>query len=314
MSVGFAINHDMKKIVIIIEYFGEAWPEWIELFFLSCRKNPSINWLIHTDCPCDQYSYPNITFSKMTWESYKRHISDRLQITFNPNNNYKLCDIRPALGFVWEKDIASYDFYGYGDIDLIYGNLRAFLTNSVLQYNVISTHEWCFSGHLSLFKNESWIRNSFRDFSNWRQIFESQTHFRFDEDYYFRVFVKPNRFSKSHFSLIIRLLDLINPLRAKYRKLYMKEQFTTPLVPGLWEELPVKHSHTWFWRDGAITNKDNGSREFMYLHFMNFASARYMDSSYGEYAPWSSLKSVVNLNQFEAEKGFCISLDGFSKF
>jgi hypothetical protein len=301
----------MKKIIIIIDYFGGSWPEWIDLYFLSCQWNPSVSWLIHTDCPCDKYQYSNIVFSQMSWEEYKCRVSERLQIKFNPKNNYKLCDIRPALGYIWEGEIEGYDFYGYGDLDVIYGNLRKFLSSEVLKHNVVSTHEWCFSGHLSLFKNECWMRNSFRKLSNWRIVFEDQSHYRFDEDYYFRVFIKPNRFTRRYLRALIRIVDLINPTRVKYRKIYLKEQYSTPLVPGLWREMPVKHSDTWFWRDGCITNEDNGAREFMYLHFMNFVSARYMDTEYGLTPPWAGLKKIVNLSTLEAEKGFSIGLNGF---
>ncbi|WP_039915386.1 DUF6625 family protein [Cellvibrio mixtus] len=302
----------MKKIIIIIEYFGGEWPEWINLYFLSCARNPSITWLIHTDCAHDQYQYSNIIFSKMSWDAYKAHVSERLKINFNPENKYKLCDIRPALGYIWEDEIAGYDFYGYGDVDVIYGNLQKFLTDAVLKHNVISTHEWCFSGHLSLFKNERWIRSSFRQLSAWKMVFESPLHFRFDEDYYFRAFLRPNRFTKKYFRFFIWITDLLNPFRIKYRNVYLQEQFSTPLVPGLWHGQSIKHSETWYWKDGIITNKDNGEHEFMYLHFMNYTSARYMDALYGTIAPWSSLEKIIKISYSEAENGFTIGLDGFN--
>lgn len=304
----------MKKIIIMIDYFGEAWPEWIDLFFLSCSRNPTITWLIHTDCSCDEFSYPNVIFSKMSWVEYKAIVSRRLGVNFNPEHKYKICDLRPALGCVWEDEITDYDFYGYGDIDVIYGDIRRFYTDEILKNNVISTHEWCFSGHLSLFKNKKWVRNAFRQLPNWREVIESKDHHRFDEDHYFRVFMKPNRFTPKRKIGLTKLLDLVNPFRIKYRKIYLREQYTTPLVWGLWRGADVKHSEEWYWKEGKITNRDNGDREFIYLHFMNFASARYMDAKYGVEAPWKKLNRIVNVDIDRLEDGFCIGLNGITPY
>lgn len=300
----------MKKIIIVIDYFGEVWPEWIEIFLFSCAKNSTITWLIHTDCPCNNFAYPNIIFSKMSWAEYKKHVCSRLGINFNPDKKYKICDLKPALGYVWEDEIFGYDFYGYGDIDVIYGDIRNFYTDAILKHNVISTHEWCFSGHLSLFKNKNWIRNAFRKLDNWREILESTEDYRFDEDYYYRVFVKPNRFTPENQKLLVKLLDIANPFRIKYRKIYLKEQFTTPLVWGLWSGAAVKHSDEWYWKNGKLTNKDNIGIEFIYLHFMNFSGARYMDAKYGIEAPWKKLDKIVSIDLEKLSDGFCVDLTG----
>lgn len=35
----------------------------------------------------------------------------------------KLCDLRPIYGEIFRKYLVGYDYWGYGDIDVIYGNL-----------------------------------------------------------------------------------------------------------------------------------------------------------------------------------------------
>jgi len=39
----------MKKICLIIPYFGK-WPSWMPYYFKSCEFNPTITWLLFTDC------------------------------------------------------------------------------------------------------------------------------------------------------------------------------------------------------------------------------------------------------------------------
>lgn len=54
-------------------------------------------------------------------------------------NSYKLCDFKPTYGLIFSEYIAKYDFWGMGDIDVIYGNIRDFITEDVLNNNDIIT-------------------------------------------------------------------------------------------------------------------------------------------------------------------------------
>ncbi|MEO1131626.1 MAG: DUF6625 family protein, partial [Cyanobacteria bacterium J06639_1] len=38
------------KIALIVVWFGQ-WPIWFPAFLRSCELNPSVDWLIFTDCP-----------------------------------------------------------------------------------------------------------------------------------------------------------------------------------------------------------------------------------------------------------------------
>lgn len=302
----------MNSIIIIIDYFGEKIPEWFDFFLESCRWNPSIDWLIHTDCDIDSILPDNVKIEKMEWASYTKHISEKLNINFQTDSKYKICDIRPAFGVIWSEEIENYDFFGYSDIDVIYGDIRKFYTTDVLNNNnILSTHEWCFSGHLCLLRNSDWIVKAYTRVNNWKKLFEINENIRFDEDYFFRAFLRPNRFDNPKLHWLIWLFDRANPLNWKYRlRIYMKEQYTTPLVPSLWRNTEVKHSDLWFWKDGKITN-DTNNREFIYLHFMNFKNARYMDVSYGVHAPWDKLSLIVNVEKDKIKNGFSIGLNGF---
>lgn len=271
-----------------------------------------MNWLIHTDCSIGGNIPANVKIENIGWESYIKIVSEKLGVKFNPQEKYKICDIRPAFGVIWADEIKSFDFFGYGDLDVIYGNIRNFYTAEVLESNVISSHEWCFSGHLLLLKNEEWIVHAFKKIKGWRALFEMGHNIRFDEDFFFRAFLRPNRFDNRGFKWLIWLVDRVNPFRSKYRKgIYMKEQYTTPLVPMLWAGLEVNHSCLWFWQAGKITNDTNGNREFIYIHFMNFKNSRYMDASFGANAPWSTLKKVIKVEADQVSDGFSIGLKGF---
>jgi hypothetical protein len=303
----------MKSVLIIIDYFGTEFPEWIDLFFESCRWNPTIDWLIHADCETNADIPKNVTIRQIEWGDYMRLVSVKLGINFQPSSSYKICDIRPALGIIWDKDVEGYDFFGYGDVDVIYGNIRYFFNDEILEnHNVFSTHEWGISGHLCLMRNVPWIKHAYSRVKGWQRLFEMPDYTHFDEGHFFRAFFQLDTYSNRRFPLLHWIVDWLNPSNLKYRRgAYMKEQFTTPLVPALWCGMDVQHSHLWFWQDGRVTNDTNDDREFIYLHFMNFKNARHMDASFGAVAPWSKLTHLVGVEKSEIGAGFSIGLSGF---
>ena len=111
-----------SSIILLIPYFGR-WPEWFEYFLKSCTKNPTIHWLFYTDCALPEKAPANITFKEIKFDEYKKLVSERLGICFSPDNPYKLCDLKPALGYIHEHEIKAYDFWGVSDRDLVYGDL-----------------------------------------------------------------------------------------------------------------------------------------------------------------------------------------------
>lgn len=297
----------MKSIIIIIDYFGNNWPEWFPIFLESCRYNSTIKWLFHTDCDYKSFDVENVEFKYISKEDYVKVVNDKLSINFPLNKSYKLCDIRPTYGELYEEEIKGYDFYGFGDIDVIYGNIRKFYTDKVLENNVLSTHDWCISGHLCLLRNVKWLRKAFRKIKNWREYIENPKSQRFDEDVFVHVFKDPGIYPrKTKFGR-----DYWNPFQIKYHtKLYFKEQYSTPLTPITWIDKSWEHPKVWYWRDGKITNELDGDIEFMYLHFMNYRYARWMDSKYGKKGFWQDLDQIVHVRPEEITKGIRIDPTG----
>lgn len=99
----------MKSIVIIIDYFG-TFPKFFPFFLESCRWNPTINWIIHTDCAYIGNIPENVELKIIPWQDYKDYVSIKLGIHFNPDVAYKICDLKPAYGDLWNHEIINYDF------------------------------------------------------------------------------------------------------------------------------------------------------------------------------------------------------------
>ncbi len=293
----------MKSILIIIDYFGK-WPEWMPIFLASCEANPTVNWLIHTDCSIPEKHPENVSFSAISLSDYYRRVSRILGINFNPPNTYKLCDLEPFYGILYSKEIKRFDYYGYGDIDVVYGNIRHFYTDEVLRHNVVSTHDYFVSGHLALFKNIRRTRKAFRLLPKWKERLEDPNYVSLNEFGLTEIFKRPeivSRETRNRMPLMSVCFELwfdLTRLRHAlcWRNNYLVEQYTTPFIHITWHDGTMNHPDTWYWQNGRLTNGKDGDREFIYLHFMNFKYPRYMHPVFGTVAPWKNLPRLLNFD------------------
>lgn len=146
----------MTSIIYIIPFFGKfpsLFPIWLE----SCRRNHTVNWLIFTD---DQtpYDYPkNVQVVYCTFEEIKIMIQKSFSFHVDLDTPYKLCDFKVAYGLIFKDYIKNFDFWGFCDIDLIWGNIRSFFTENLLTtYDKIG-----YQGHSTLFRNTENINHLF---------------------------------------------------------------------------------------------------------------------------------------------------------
>lgn len=250
------------SICLVMPYFGR-WPFWMPFFLQSCRLNPSINWLFYTDCAPLDNCPENVRVVTMSFADYCHHVSSRLGIDFRPTQAYKLCDIRPAFGLIHEGDLQGYDFWGFGDIDLIYGDLRAYFTSERLQrHDLYSTHARRVSGHLCLIRNSPRMRDAFKRIPNWQSRFCDPQHQALDEGAFTRLFLR----NKNLPELLQKLLGtLLNPW---YRRSEFVEAYSTPYARIDWHDGSRNFPQKWYWRAGKLTNDQDGLREFPYFHFI----------------------------------------------
>lgn len=284
------------RIVFVIPYFG-SWPLWMPFFLESCRRNKNIDWLLFSDCGTPENLPANVKITPISFKGYCQFVSKRLGIDFAPVATYKLCDIKPALGYIHAGDIEGYDFWAFGDIDLVYGDLRAYFTAARLsRFDVLSTHERRISGHLCLLRNIVSTRELFMKVDNWQQRFTDKKHRSFDEKAFSRIFIKRKNFPK----LLFNLLGKLNPWK---RRSEFSEAFSTPGGSIKWHDGSDGFPRRWYWRDGCLTNDRDGDRSFPYFHFWCWKGARW--PNFRESAP-QYIRRLVN------EADWVIDNTGFS--
>ncbi|MBP5120108.1 hypothetical protein HUS85_30200, partial [Pseudomonas protegens] len=205
---------------------------------------------------------PNVKLESMSFAEYCALVSRRLEIDFAPNAAYKLCDIRPAMGYIHIDRLEGYDFWAFGDIDLVYGDLRAYFTPDRLAgYDLFSTHERRVAGHLCLIRNTARKRELFRQIKDWQKRFTDLQHHALDEGAFSRIFLWRKNFPEPLFKLVGKF----NPWR---RRSEFTEAFSTPGGVIKWHDGSRDFPTRWYWKDGRLTNDRDGDRSFPYFHFV----------------------------------------------
>lgn len=129
----------------------------------------------------------------MTLTEFNQLAGKQLDLELSIRNPYKLCDLKPAYGLIFHDYLKDYDFWGYGDIDLIYGRIFDFISDKKLnEYDIISNHSDFIAGHFCLLRNKPEITRLFMKGGYYKKAFLQSNYTGFDEQILdFKVFTNP---------------------------------------------------------------------------------------------------------------------------
>lgn len=142
----------------------------------SAELNPSIDFLIPTDQ--DIVAPPinvKVINTKLTFieDLAKKYVWEGSIISIP----YKMCDYKVAYGEMFQDYIKEYDFWGHCDADMIFGDIRKYVTDDILEkYDRLGV-----DGFFSLFRNTPEINSIYRKAGDIKLIFTDQKPFGFDE-------------------------------------------------------------------------------------------------------------------------------------
>jgi hypothetical protein len=173
---------DLTSIAVLTCWYGD-YPWYLPYFIHSCIHNPTVDFYIITDNIEIIPNKPdNVKIVYKTLAEIKKTASDKLGFEVSIDFAYKLCDIKPAYGFIFPEIIQDYDFWGHGDLDVVYGNIRDFMTEEVLEnHDVISTRHDYITGTFCLFRNIEVTNTLFMQSRDYQHIFSSKEYLGFDE-------------------------------------------------------------------------------------------------------------------------------------
>lgn len=267
------------KARIIIPWFG-PFPAWIDAFLTSCAPVSEVDWLILHDAPAPARVPKNVTFSLLSWQAYRKLFREKCAIDLPPQPNYKMCDAKVFLGTVFEEELEDYDYFGWGDLDLVYGELDSFLEPLMGKHSVISFHRDLLSNHFVLFRNTAEMRGLYRKVPEYKAKMAMPDYAELDD---------------THLTLIAQALP----------DAWFAESYTTPFVNWTpWADGTYNFPVRWEWHGGRLINDLDRGYTFPYFHFMVWKGGQrdyYLASGNWEKLPPEALKVTYGTSAFSLD-------------
>lgn len=281
------------RYIILVPYFGH-WPFWMDFFLVSMSRNPAFQWRFYTDCGVPAGAPANAEFVECSFPDYCTRVSDALGIDFQPEGPYKLCDIKPAYGYIHRAEIAQYDYWGFGDIDVVWGDIKAFISDEMRQHKLLSFHKRRVSGHLCLLQNDEFTREAFKQVAGWQDTFQQPGHTAFDEKDFSELFMR-------HKDWPDWLRSLVYFHNSYMRSASFNEAYSTSFGRVPWVDGGFNFPDRWLWRDGKLSCDKPGDRVYPYLHFIEWKKL------------WAQRdeRELVHGDLSRIAEGFEITVDGF---
>jgi len=146
------------RAVLIVVYFGSL-PHWFPLFVRQCANNAWLTVKLVTDVR--EFPVPCPSNLQMV-DSSLSHVAERLKaltgLRVALDRAYKLCDIRPLYAELFAELVEGFDWWGWGDLDVLYGDLsEALWPGLVGPYAMVMTQ-----GSLCLNRNTPFLKQLYK--------------------------------------------------------------------------------------------------------------------------------------------------------
>lgn len=254
---------DNFKVVFIIPYYGKL-PIYFNNWRFTALRNKQFDFLFFTDIE-EIKEEDNIHVVNMSFKQIREFIQSKFDFPIELNSSYKLCDFRPAFGYIFSEYIENYVFWGHCDIDILLGDLSKFITPELLhQYDKLLEH-----GHMTIYRNTEQINSVFMSDGyfpeiNYREVFSSVESYWFDE--FFGMMLKSRR-ENIHTYLNPEILIDLNPRTYRFESVLTDHG-----------ELIIEWNKGHFY---IYSLRDHNKWEVAYVHFQK-RSMRYMKNLFAK--------------------------------
>ena len=116
-----------KRAAIVIVHFG-ALPKWFSVWLHTAKLNSGIDFHLFQDATEERQDV-NIFYHNMSIMDYNDLplLKAERCVLKNP---YKVCDFRPLIAEMFPAVVGPYQYWGWGDLDVIYGDILSVIGKS----------------------------------------------------------------------------------------------------------------------------------------------------------------------------------------
>jgi hypothetical protein len=238
------------SIAIVVTYFGGA-PPWLPAFFRSCETNADVHWLLCADFDAAFPTPSNVAIKRTDLREFNDRSSSAVgaAIDIDEMSLRKVCDFKPVYGLMFADHLRGFDWWAYSDLDVVWGDVRRFVTDDLLRTHIIvSPRQRKLGGHGTFLRNTSETNRTFEMIPNVVDQLRHSLYLRLDENV-----------------LTNCLRERIAQSSFKARpKIYWDDEMT---ISAAYQKALAQGDRQWrfLWRNGRAFDAEG--REVMYLHF-----------------------------------------------
>lgn len=161
----------MKDIALVLPYYGKLPPYFN--FFLRSLEGKRLDVLFFSDLVVEKYP-ANFKPIKMSLDEFKTLTERKLGVSVRIESSRRLCDFKPMYGKIFEDYLKGYDYWAFGDCDLVYGEkFNEDLADALSEDCDLFSLQDCFcSGPFCMIKNENRMNCLFAVADNLQEVFE----------------------------------------------------------------------------------------------------------------------------------------------
>jgi len=245
------------KALLIIPYFGSFGP-WVPLYLHSLANQTTLDLLLLTDTAPPALP-PQVRRVEMTFDQLRERAAARLSTEVSLHRNRNICDLRPAYGLIFEEFVRGYEYWGFGDEDVLYGDVDGMLGPHLDgTVDIVSPGMNGKSGHLTLVRNAPRTNELAMRDPAFKEVLASREHWAYDETSW-----RHGPESSSFYALV--------KAAAARGELTMHQ--------GLARRVNVPAPGRWYVHDGRHLREDGGT-ELLYYHWgrMRHLNVRWPDA------------------------------------
>lgn len=138
----------MRSIGVFTVWMGSL-PDYFEVWMKTVGENPTVTFNLITDQSMRNDIPDNIKWINMSFDEVKKKLQELFDFKIELKYPYKLCDYKPIFAKAFFEYAKEFDFVGYCDIDVAFGDIRRFITDSMLENN----ERILDAGHFCIYRN-----------------------------------------------------------------------------------------------------------------------------------------------------------------
>ncbi len=190
-----------------------------------------------------------------------RRVSSTTGVKVEIGSPTKICDFKPAFGQIFRDYLNTFEFWGYCDLDVVWGDLSYLVKDNILaKYDIVSVRgDQFLSGACTFYRNTHDLRTLYKMSPTWKEVFEDPDHWAFDEDFG-RGEARSLDVLRSRGEPVSMLDIATNEIEERNLSFY------TPDPPYVIQELEPTFEFSLSWNEGTLTENEKG--EVLAFHFL----------------------------------------------